>query len=382
MYQSITSPSNSDLELVLFKGNEGICTKGVNVYETIMTVSEFAGNFKAEASSLEVSAYDKRQRDLENGRAKELVHYFESRKDTVLPSVTIFVSRLSDKTEMKVGNRVMVQAQLSKLSDRLVADGQNRLNLFTKLLPTHPQLSNQTIGVKLVETQTDTLEPNTEVICQLFSDYHKKLRKPNSSQNLYFDNHEPLSRLLKNHILNIETNNVQIRNLVSPNGKPTKSELMDLSSLEKFILTALGTTAKEANNELKQNPEFEQELIAISEGFLKQFFSMYTNEVIAAFNDYSMLNKSIFWQGVAWVVRSMIEDSHQNGTELDWSKLNGLNALPLNDKADPFWQRSNVVLKDELNGKIKFKMLKGAEKACGRALCRSLRVFYSEGLES
>ncbi|KAB0482362.1 DGQHR domain-containing protein [Vibrio chagasii] len=382
MYQPITSPSNSDVELVLFKGNEGICSKGVNVYETIMTVSEFAENFEAEASSLQISAYDKRQRDLENGRAKELIHYFESRKDTVLPSVTIFVSQLRNKSEVIIGNRVMVQAQLSKISDRLVADGQNRLNLFKKLLPTHPQLSNQTIGVKLVETQTDTLEANSEVIRQLFSDYHKKLRKPNSSQNLYYDNSEPLSRLLKNQILDIETNNVQIRNLVSPNGKPTKTELMDLSSLEKFICTALGTTAKEINKELKQNPSYEQELIGISEGYLKQFFSMYNEEVIASFNDYTMLNKSIFWQGVAWLIRSMIEDSLENGTPLDWSLLNGLTTLPLHNKSDSYWQKANVVLKEDLNGKVKFKMLKGAEKACGRALCRSLRVFYSEGLDS
>lgn len=382
VYTPIMSPSTQVLPLVLFIGNEGICTRGVEVFETTMTGLEFASHFVPEASSLIIDAYEKRQRDLEKGRAGGLVQYFRARTDTVLPSVTIFVSGVTNRQVIKVGHKTMVIAELAPNEDRLVADGQNRLNLFNLLLEELPYLAEHTIGVKLIVTNSHTLEPQAEIIKQLFSDYHRFLKKPTASQNLYFDNHDPLSRMLKEKFVNIDLPGIgMLRNIISSNGKLQKSELMDLSALQSFICVCIGSTAKEVNNLLEKKPEYTDELFKMCEPFLKQFFSMYSIDLIKKGGEIHMYNRAIYWTAVAWVIRSLIEDSSQSGKAIDWSVLNGLTTLPLDNKTDKFWTASNVVIKEQLAGKTKFNMIKGSEKSCARALCRHLRVYPSAALD-
>ncbi|MCV6036785.1 hypothetical protein OFP00_27245, partial [Escherichia coli] len=60
--------SEQDLQLVLFRANEGICTNGISVFEGVITGKEFAENFTEEESSDSLNEYQKRQRDLEKGR--------------------------------------------------------------------------------------------------------------------------------------------------------------------------------------------------------------------------------------------------------------------------------------------------------------------------
>ncbi|MDA0145927.1 DGQHR domain-containing protein [Vibrio sp. RW] len=382
MYTPILSPSSSVLPLVLFVGNEGICTRGVEVFETTMTGLEFASHFLPEQSSLIIDAYEKRQRDLEKGRAGGLIEYFRGRKDTVLPSVTIFVSGLTNRQAIKVGHKNMVTAELAPNEDRLVADGQNRLNLFQTLLDELPYIAEHTIGVKLIVTNTQTLEPKAETLKQLFSDYHRYLKKPSASQNLYFDNHDPLSRMLKEKFVQIELPGIgKLRNIISSNGKLKKSELMDLSALQSFICVCIGTTPKEVNAVLKKNPEYPDELFQICEPFLKQFFSMYSTDLIKKGREIHMYNRAIYWTAVAWVIRSLIEEANETGRAIDWGVLNGLTTLPLDNKTDKFWITSKVVIKEQLAGKTKFNMIKGSEKSCARALCRHLKVYPSVALD-
>ncbi|TOO93344.1 hypothetical protein CGH27_25555, partial [Vibrio parahaemolyticus] len=68
--------SEQDLQLVLFRANEGICTNGISVFEGVITGKEFAENFTEEESSDSLNEYLKRQRDLEKGRAQGLINYF------------------------------------------------------------------------------------------------------------------------------------------------------------------------------------------------------------------------------------------------------------------------------------------------------------------
>lgn len=382
MYTPIFSPSAQSLPLVLFVAKEGICIRGVEVFETTMTGMEFSSHFVPEASSLIIDAYEKRQRDLEKGRASGLVDYFRTRNDHVLPSVTIFVSGITNRQQITVGHKKMVIASLEPNEDRLVADGQNRLNLFQLLLEELPYLADHTIGVKLIVTNSNTLEPQAETIKQLFSDYHRHLKKPSASQNLYFDNHDPLSRMLKEKFINIELPGIgKVRDIISSNGKVKKTELMDLSALQSFICVCIGSTPKEVNKLLTNTPDYTDELFKICEPFLKQFFSMYSIDLIKNGSDIHMFNRAIYWTGVAWVIRSLIEDANQSSAVIDWSVLNNLTNLPLDNKTDKFWVSSNVVLKEQLKGKTKYNMIKGSEKSCARALCRYLRVYPSAALD-
>lgn len=380
-YSAIPSPSNTDLDLVLFVGNEGITTQGVRVFEGVVTARELVDNFSIEASSLVIPEHQKCQRDLEKARAKQLYSYFEMRDDTVLPSLTIFVSEVINEEFIRVGHRDMITLTVPALSDRLVADGQNRLTLYKSLLELRPELETQTLNVKFIVSDTPTLEPVKTVIRQLFSDFHFKLKKPTASQNLYFDSAEPYSVLMR-RFLDIALHGQQLMDFVSVTGKIKNTQLMQLKQLQDFLNTATASTAAKTNAALKANPEQMDDFFALCQPFLTQFFTLLPLHQLSKLDKESMMfSKAIFWQGVAWLIRSLMEDAITQGCPVDWSKLNGLADLPLFDMTHEYWVNAKVVLIDEdEQGNISHKMLKGSEKALGRALCRQLRVFYCEQL--
>ncbi|MCV6021547.1 hypothetical protein OFO93_34120, partial [Escherichia coli] len=89
---------------------------GISVFEGVITGKEFAENFTEEESSDSLNEYQKRQRDLEKGRAQGLIKYFDNREDTVLPSITVFVSSLKLHEEISIGNKEVVTATLESSS--------------------------------------------------------------------------------------------------------------------------------------------------------------------------------------------------------------------------------------------------------------------------
>ena len=380
-YKTITSPSNKDLELVLFVGKEGIQCKGVRVFEGIVKAGELVEQFTIEAGSHVIPEHQKRQRDLEASRAKSLNTYFASREDTVLPGLTIFVSGLSQEKEITVGNRKMSIVRISSDADRFICDGQNRIEMYRNNIEARPELADQTLNVKFIVSDTDTLESASELIRQTFCDYHRKLSKPTPSQNLYFDSSEPYSVLLK-RFRELPVHGETLQSYVAVSGRIKKPHLMSYKQLEAFINVATASTASNTNALLKAEPEQGDVLFDMCAPIVTRFFTLLPLPSLPDLNKADMMfTKSIFWQGVAWLVRSMMEEAIDEGEMVDWDELGQLTSLPLADMTDDFWVKSKVVLKDEdNNGNPIFKMLKGSEKAMGRALCKHMRVYYCEQL--
>ncbi len=381
-YEPIFSGVKEELNIALFEGKEGLSvSKDVVILEGLLTAREFVDHFSIEANSLHMSAYSKRQRDLDSKRASSLIEYFETRDDTILPSITIFVSKIDIQDVIYAGNRKIVVLDIPSTSDRLLSDGQNRWNLFNTLLDSRPELEDHTVGVKFIITDTETLEPCTEIIRQVFSDYHMKLKKPTPAQNIFFDYSKPLSILVKDLINEVELDGVQLREYISVTGTLTSTQLMDLKQFQDFICTAIGSTAGKTNQALTKNPDHTASMKQMVTPFLKQFFGMMPLKELDKLTSDSMLNKAIFWQAIAWLVRSIMEDALLNSETPDYSVMNRLTKLPLNDMTNQYWRDANVVLKVEEEGKGKeYKMIKGSDKSCARALCKSLRVYYSQGL--
>lgn len=183
--ETITSPCNKPLHVVLFKSKEGIEQRGVQCYEGVMTFKELVDHFKAEKGSEEIGEVDKKQRDVDTKRVNGLKQYWTTSQGTVFPNITLFANSLSLKNSVTVGNKLIIEATFEKNADRFIADGQGRQAFIDWLLSdeSNAEFEDHTISFKLIVTQTESLSTPkaVQIIRQLFADYHVKLTKPNSS---------------------------------------------------------------------------------------------------------------------------------------------------------------------------------------------------------
>ncbi|MEZ9576225.1 DNA sulfur modification protein DndB [Vibrio sp. 10N.261.55.C5] len=367
--------NGKDLEVVFFVGEEGINKYGFRTLEGILLTKELADHFKNEEGSDKIPAHLKRQRDLEKSRSEPLQDYFRTRDNTVLPGLAICLSHLKDEEEIIVGNRKMIKAVIPADCDRHIADGQNRNELFQVLLTEMPELATQTLSVKFLVSDTDTLEPVTEQIKQLFSDYHYNQRKPTTSQNLYFDSSKPYSRLLR-RFLDLEVNQFTLWDLISVSGKLTNGQLFILKQLQDFLNIASASTAAKINALLTKNPEMADQLF----NMLKPALTSVLNAMPIGESDPEndpMYSKAIYFYGCAWVCRSIIEEGMSNGTAPDWTALERLKTLPLLNMKDSWWTQADVVQKLQLDNakEPKYRMQKGSEKLMGRRLCKVCGIY-------
>ncbi|CAK2343900.1 DGQHR domain-containing protein [Vibrio crassostreae] len=366
--------NGKDLEVVFFVGEEGINKYGFRTLEGILLTKELADHFQNEDGSDKIPSHLKRQRDLEKSRSKPLKDYFRTRKNTVLPGLSICLSHLKDEEEIIVGNRKMIKAVIPADCDRHIADGQNRTELFQSLLTEMPELATQTLSVKFLVSDTDTLEPVTEQIKQLFSDFHHQ-RKPTTSQNLYFDSSKPYSRLLR-RFLDLKVNESTLWDLISVSGKLADNNLFILKQLQDFLNIASASTAVKTNALLTQTPEMADQLFNMLKPALTGVLNTMPIGETDAKND-PMYSKAIYFYGCAWVCRSIIEEGMSNGTAPDWTALERLKALPLLNMTESWWTQASVVQKIQLdNGKApKYIMQKGSEKLMGRRLCKVCGIY-------
>lgn len=367
--------NGKDLEVVFFVGEEGINKYGFRTLEGILLTKELADHFQNEDGSDKIPSHLKRQRDLEKSRSKPLKDYFRTRKNTVLPGLSICLSHLKGEEEIIVGNRKMIKAVIPADCDRHIADGQNRTELFQSLLTEMPELATQTVGVKFLVSDTDTLEPVTEQIKQLFSDFHFHQRKPTTSQNLYFDSSKPYSRLLR-RFLDLKVNESTLWDLISVSGKLADNNLFILKQLQDFLNIASASTAVKTNALLTQSPEMADQLFNMLKPALTGVLNTMPIGETDAKND-PMYSKAIYFYGCAWVCRSIIEEGMSNGTAPDWTALERLKALPLLNMTEGWWTKAGVVQKIQLdNGKApKYMMQKGSEKLMGRRLCKVCGIY-------
>lgn len=396
-YRPILAPNEKPLALTLFKGNEGIMTKGVRVFEGILLAHELAEFFEIEPSSELYPEYLKRQRDLEKVRADKLVQYFTDRKDTMLPSLIVFISHLTNEQGTVIGNREMVVAQLDSTADRLVGDGQNRCQLYKTILKTQPWRATETVNVKFICVDDTSLENYGTIMRQVFSDLHYHVKKPTTSLNLYFDSSQPYRRLL-DRLLEIETHGTTVASFISTGGKAKEHNILLLSQLLDFVGIAIGKTATAINKLLKSTPELEDQLFTRYAPVVQSYFNLCPLQHLSELNkDDTMFAKYIFAKAVAWAARSIVEESveeevmraadenrdfNANAVQIDFSKLAPIANMPLQDMKDPVWIKAGAVVKmeDEEKGTTAWKMVRGSEKVLARTLCRRCKIQPSQAI--
>lgn len=380
-YQRIIAPNNKNLDLVLNIGKEGIMSKGVRVFEGMLTGWQLANYFSIESSSEFYPEELKRQRDLEKTRSSKLVEYFENRDDTVLPSITIFISKITNEEEVVILGNKLLTATIPADADRLIADGQNRWNLYNSL--EDAELLSQTIGVKFICVDADSLQEKTTVIRQLFSDYHSNLIKPKKALNLYYNSNDPYCQLLRK-FLDIKADDVPLCEFVSTTGKLKGKQFMLYNQLSDLVCLFAKTTPASLNKELKTKPENEA-LYASSIGtVMETFFNilpMTEAKDTEKVPNY-MFTKSIFLKACMYVARSLLEESIEDGEPADWARMLKIAELPLLDMSDKFWISAGAVKQKEKDSKSKneFTMISKSEQALARKLCRVLKIQPCEAI--
>ncbi|MEE7516358.1 DGQHR domain-containing protein [Vibrio cholerae] len=374
--------------------------KNVRIFEGIVTARELVDHFNLERDSTVYSEYQKRQRDLEKSRSNKLIQYFEDREDTSLPSIVIFISHLVDEEETKVRNRDMVLAKLPSDADRLIADGQNRRNLYENILKSQSWRATETLNVKFicVDSPDKSLENYGFIIRQLFSDFHFNLKKPSTALNLYFDSSQPYRKLL-DKFLSIEVHGFPLKRFISTTGKLTPHTVMLLNQLLEFTSVCIGKSSSSINKLLKTKPEVADMIFQRYSAVVQSYFNLcplYLLGTEGFRKDDTMFEKFIFAKAFAWTARSLVEQiideflfehggvngGNTESISLDFSPLKAIEKLPLLDMTNEFWVQAGAVVKsvDQNTEEPKFKMNRGSEKLLARALCRRCKIQPSSEL--
>ncbi|NRA79464.1 MAG: DGQHR domain-containing protein [Pseudoalteromonas sp.] len=371
--ETITSPCNKPLHVVLFKSKEGIEQRGVQCYEGVMTFKELVDHFKAEKGSEEIGEVDKKQRDVDTKRVNGLKQYWTTSQGTVFPNITLFANSLSLKNSVTVGNKLIIEATLEKNADRFIADGQGQQAFIDWLLSdeSNTEFEDHTISFKLIVTQTESLSTPkaVQIIRQLFADYHVKLTKPNSSISKHFDNSTVLSRLM-NDCLELQVDSYKLKSKIALHGKIKAGHIWTFQQFTTMMQKFLNLTNSTASKQITDEAQYEGAL-NLCRSYLTCIFKLLPIENITSTQDHekAMFTRAIFANALGYVGRSLMDEMLLDNS-ITWERIN-LKGIPIEDKSDSFWLEANVTMKDK--GTI--KIIKSTDTRIGSLICRKLRIY-------
>lgn len=372
--------SETDIDLLLFPSRNGLSdTHGFDVYYGELSLNVLNANFDVEDNSDLLDESKKMQRDVDKGRVKGLTTYLTDRPDYALPPLIFFVNELSNVKTHTFKSGKMVEATLESHSHRFIVDGQGRTYTVKQMLDKLEYLRDHGIGFMMVVTHTVSIYDAETQIKQLFSDINGKTKKPSSSLSLYFDSSKPFSRLL-NEVIDAEIivgeELVTLSSILSKQGTAAKGKLWTYKQFAQFFCTLFNETEANLNKSL-ENQETYDKFVSIGKKFTVTILNSLPLENLSTENwrtyqASALFTKALFAKGLALVGLSLIEEATQTGA-MDWSKLKGLNTLPIEALNDELWIKNKVCSNDD----DKIKIIRGCESKIARVLCHKLFIMPS-----
>ncbi|WP_025562890.1 DNA sulfur modification protein DndB [Psychromonas sp. SP041] len=398
----MTSPIKKDLQLTLFKAQEGIMNlyPDIEVCEGIITTQELIEHFLVEQNADVIDEKYKMQRDVDKSRVNGHIDYVRE-GNTIYPSLTIFVNKLDIQEETTIGNRVVYIANLLSGSDRFLCDGQGRysgnkhvysemesMGDFNEML----RLGNQTFGFKVIITNSDTIYCKKEIVRTVFSDYHLNLKKPSTSLSLYFDGKTPYSKLMRSLIETTELAGKPLEKWISLNGTLKLGQMWKLDQFAKFIHTAMDKTKGQFNKDLKEQEVYDEVLSVLQVILPKALNNLPVNVLTEDTegspnvpHDATLFGAALFSEGLGYLVRSIIDRSFITG-KLEISKLDALANLPLDNLYDKEWLKADIIMPNPnaaSSARAKeFIIVKHSAKRIGSHLCEMLDVYPCKALRA
>ena len=265
-------------------------------------------------------------------------------------------------------------------ADRLFIDGQGRISAIKKCLKTNPELAQHHLDVKVIVVPTATVRESAAFASQVFSDFHKRVTKPNPSQNIFFDSEASLSRFAK-ELLEITKNlGVNFDEAIAVNGKIKHGQLYTLANMTDFISIMVGEKNKDKINALLDKEDnYNLYLALISEYILGLYKHLPLGQIqlIEKKTDWKkaldscVLTCAIGLKALAFFGRSLIEDALINEkTSLNLSPLLAIAKMPINERGDKLWLQNEIY--QHIEGKL--KIVRASEKRMARLMCNHSRV--------
>ncbi|GGB52958.1 hypothetical protein GCM10011607_11810 [Shewanella inventionis] len=371
---SITA--HSDLSMLVMAGQEGIG----QTFNTKLTYAQCVEFIDIEDET--IPERERLQRNADKLRVNAICEYLIKRNNTFFPGVILVVSQL-DLTPLDIdfGSVKLYKAVLQAGTDRLMIDGQGRLSGITKALTVRPDLAEHHLDVKIVVVGTNKIRDSSKFVTQIFADLHLNLKRPNSSQSIWFDSETRLSCLANDIMDTTDQLGLPFAGGVAVNGKLSTGQIFTLANVSDFIsiIVASSTSKKAVNSVLSEEDSYELYKVLIAQYIEKLYsvlpFAEIHNSDLGAWKqalNSNILTCAIGLKALAWVGRSIIEDALENGlSELNFAPLERIGELPICDKSNELWLKKGVFNK-EIDGKI--KIVKSSEKRLAAVICQSIRL--------
>lgn len=376
------------LPLILFKGSDGLSqsTEAIETYETSITFGEFADYFSAELNSDEdgIEETTKIQRDITKVRTDSILKYLKTRTDYSFPGIILVVSELGETKPLAIqSSRTLVSTSIPATSQRAILDGQGRHSAIcryqTELLENgdlalYNALRSSTLSAKLVVCNSAIHEPSTRsILRQVFSDLHLKLRKPNTSLNLYFDSKNAFNRLIDTIAQKVTVNSEgDFSRAIARNGALKNGKLWKYTDLAILIERSMGLSKARFADLLEREDDIQKYGTKISMILAEVMSHLPSIAPTKLEHDSSLYTKTLFVSGLGYCIRSSIECG-------DISRFSFLSTLPLSDKTDPLWQESGIMMH---NAAGNLTIVRGSDKRIGLMLCERCGIEPTQVLRS
>jgi DGQHR domain-containing protein len=364
--------ADADLTMFVQQGNEGI---GLN-YSVKLTYQQCADFFELE--DRRINTRQRLQRDADKGRVSDIVEYLINRNNTFFPSAILVVTELD--MELLHADANLYRAILKANTDRLFIDGQGRLAGIKEAILLRPELANYTLDVKIIVVKTETIRESAKFVTQLFSDLHLGLKKPNSSQSIYFDSESSSSRLACQLLETTSQIGVRFADLVAVNGKLQTGQIYMLANLVDFIAIMTGVSGKKSLNDLLDDESHYALYMTLITQYIGALFKVLPFEQTLVQCDSNKwkeeLKSNVFYTAIgfkalAYIGRSLVEDAlHNEMSSLDMTALSGLANLPYTRPDDQLWIDKEIyqVIQNKL------KIVKSSEKRLAGVVCQKIRL--------
>jgi DNA sulfur modification protein DndB len=367
------------LTMTLLEGTEGV---GLT-YLTKLTYQQCADNFDLEDES--IPERERLQRDADKTRVEAIFAYLTTRDNTIFPSACLIITEL-ELSVLLAGDLKVMKGILPMSSDRLFIDGQGRLGGIKKTLFVRPELANHYLDVKVIVVPTKTVRESAEFVCQIFSDYHLGLKKPNASQNIYFDNEEPLSRLSKEVLDMCQAMDLPFNDAISVNGKIKHGQLYNLVAVTDFIRIMVGAgNKKDTNAFLADQTQYDLYLTLILQYIAGVYQHLPLGDIQAIEDEKqwkaaitgNVLTCAIGLKALAFVGRSLIDGMIANEqSALETETIAKVAELPLTERGHKEWVSKQIY--QIIEGKL--TIVKSSEKRLASLLCYHMRILPCKDL--
>jgi DNA sulfur modification protein DndB len=347
-------------------GREGIG----QTYVGNITLEQFCKHF--DVADVNNDEEDKLQRDPTKARAKGVSDYLTKRDDTVFPEVICITTKLIatplEGVKSLNGVSLPVTLTLEDGSENMLVDGQGRRLGVEDALTIAKHLGKHTIDIKFVKAPSDTLIESKTFIRQIFADLHRKIQKPNSSINLFFDASEVSAVFAVKAYEHLVTQGMPINELVSLDGNTKR--IWTLAQFSNFLSAFTGMSSKEMNTVMAEQAHSELYLnlltsimsVILATPIFKQ---VGTPEEIKHAKKNHLLCCAIGMESMGHLGKLVMDNAISQQLPVDWTTISKLNHVNF-EKANKEWV--GVVV--DKHG----KMLKGSAAKMAALIASQLHI--------